>query len=257
MRFLFLSIFCLLIHSKVFSEEIHAELSFISPPTIFKEGDVIEGVLKVWPLENADLNEFKKLDGVTLAEAFYVSEIESSEVSANNADVIEAKLLFIVKRSKDKSFQMLDYKGHLINIQIPVFTLAPAEKDPEGYFVLEQRMLRSNLVIVVCLIIFAILITALVVKKQSIKEFFKKIKIDPEKLQKKNFNQLFSSARKREDYESIYAQRNIWIGLVKVMAPVYLEFFKIMELHQYKKEWNEEDLREIERCFDIIRGSFK
>ena len=257
MKFLFLAVLSFFFMSNVFCEEIHAELTFLSPPAIFKEGDVIEGVLKIWPLENADLGEFKKLDGVTLAEALYVSEVESSEVSANNADVAEAKLLFIVKRTEDKTPQLLNYKGHFLNIQIPAFNLAPAEKDPEGYFVLEQRMLNSNLIKILSFLLLIALLTVLLIKRKSIKEFLGKMKADPEKLQKNKFNQMFNNARKREDYEAIYAQRSLWISFVKIMAPAYFEFFKVMELHQYKKELNQEDLREIENSFDIIRGSFK
>ena len=54
-----------------FSEEIHVELGLISPPALLKEGDVVEGLLKMWPLENADLNEFKKFNQTKLRFLFY------------------------------------------------------------------------------------------------------------------------------------------------------------------------------------------
>jgi hypothetical protein len=240
-----------------FSEEIHVELGLISPPALLKEGDVVEGLLKMWPLENADLNEFKKLEGLSLAGALYVADVESVNPSPNNADVVEAKLVIIVKRSKEASAQALSYKGNIYSILTPSLNLAPSEKETDQYFVLDQGLIHSRKLQIIIGLIFLALIIGLYLKRKSLLAKIRGFKEDPIASKKLKFDGQFTSAQNREDYESIYAHRGEWLSLINVVTTGYLNFFSIMELHQYKKFWNQDELKEVENSFDVIRRSFK
>ena len=65
-----------------------------------KEGDLFEATLRFWPIENADMGQFKKLEKQVLFNAYYMAQILSLAPSDNNADVVELRALFIVKSSK-------------------------------------------------------------------------------------------------------------------------------------------------------------
>lgn len=257
MKFFFLIIVYLFLTGSAYSQEIQAEIILITPPPILKEGDIVEGILKVWPLENADLNEFKKIENMTLANALFTTEVESVEVSANNADVIEAKLLFIVKRAAENNQQQLSYKGRIVRIQVPPLKIAQSDKDPEDYYVLDQGLIYSNLVKIVTVLLLIVLIILLFFKRKAIQSLIHKFKYDPIANSKKKIDEKFTKASQREDYEEIYAFRRDWLSLLSEQAPSYNDFFKTMEQHQYKKSWNIEDLNEVKNSFEAIRRSFR
>ena len=257
MKTLFFAFFFILFSFVVYGAEITAQLNLLSPPSVLKEGDVVEGLIKVWPLENADLGEFKKLEDKPLGNSLYVSQIESVETSANNADVVEAKILFIVKRNKENMAPLIDYKGTAIPLQLPELNLAPEDKDPAEYFIMNQKVdyLNIGLIIASGLLVLVVLIFAL--KRKTIKNLINNLRSDPVAIAKKKYDALFIKANKREDFEEIYASKDEWFKLVEVKAPAYMEFFEVMNLHQYKRFWSTEDLREVQSSFDVIRRSFK
>lgn len=257
MKFFSLILFLVLFSLKVLGAEIQAELQLTSAPAVLQEGDLVEAVLKVWPIENVDLNEFKQLDNMVLANALIVTAVESVGPSLNNADVVEAKLLLIVKRSQENPSSALNYKGQLISVVIPPLKIEAADKDPEDYYVMDQGLIASDLLKVVVALACFILMLLLFWKRKIIKSLIQKFKSNPVAAATKKYKEMFLQAATRQDYERIYALRNDWLQLIVVQAPAYKEFFSKMEQHQYKKSWNNEELSEVQNCFDVIRGSFK
>jgi hypothetical protein len=247
----------LLLSANAFSEDLKAELSLVSPSAVLKEGDIVEGILKVWPLESADLNEFDKLESLTLGNSLFVSEVENVEKSANNSDVVEVKLLFVVKRTAENSLQSLTYKEHVVNIQMPSIQIAPSDKDPEDYYVLDQGTIYSNLGKILIGLISILGILIIFFKRNAILKFLSKFQNDPVAEAKKKLDHQFGEALKREDYEKIYAQRNIWLNYIKENTSDFDIFFKKMEEHQYKKTWRLEELEEVRTSFSAISRSFK
>lgn len=257
MKFFILLIFYFIFIETAFSVEPIAEVVLVSPPAVLKEGDIVEGSMKVWPLENADVNEFKKIENTTLANALYISEVSNVETSPNNADVVEVKLLFIVKRSTELEPQVFNYRGRSIPIKLPDLNLAPAEKDSPGYFVMDQGLIYSHWGKILTGILALILMTLIIFKRNAIKNILNKFKHDPIEEAKKQFKIIFANASKREDFETIYIRRQEWLGLNSELARLYEEFFKVLHKHQYKKDWNPEDLNEVKESFEAIRRSFK
>jgi hypothetical protein len=256
MKIFFIIIFNMILTVKAFSEEIKAELSLISPPAILKEGDILEGVLKVWPLENSNIDEFKKIENTTLANFFYISEVEKVEPSINNSEVAEAKVLIIVKKSNHKSEQSVMLRDKVINIISPSATMAPTEKASADYYVMTQEENYSNLAKIVIIVVILTLILLVYYKRKSIQYFLSKYKNDPTSIYKIKMKEMFNNASNREDFEEIYALRKEWLGLINDSADSCRNFFEIIEMHQYKKNWDSGELLEVKKSFDPIRGSF-
>lgn len=246
-----------LILSVCLASEIQAEFSLPAGSSTLKEGDLVDGVLKVWPIESADLNEFNKLQNMTFFNSLSLIQIHSIEPSANNADLIEVKGLFLVKKSKDQSVTQINYKGQNISVQAPGLNITPLEKRAGDYFILDQSLSYSNLQKILLSLLAAALLFLGFWKRENLKSVIKKFKQDPTAVAIKNFNKKFLMATKREEFEEIYALRKDWLKLIKEQAPAYQEFFKVMDQHQYKKNWGAEEVSEVQNSFDVIRGSFK
>ena len=256
MKLLSLIVFLISFSASSFGEDIRAELSLTSSQ-IFKEGDLVEGVLKVWPIENADLTAFSQLENMVFENSLSVTALESVSVSINNTDVVEAKVLMIVKKLEGNSTKPLNYKGQLISVQVPKIEIQNSDSKIKEYFIMDQDLISSYLAKTIAGVLLLIVAFVALWKRKNIKVFFQKFKKNPLATMTKKYSDLFTNASSRSDYEFVYSMRKEWLSLVKVQAPAYGEFFKIMELHQYKKSWSEEELREIKNCFDVICGSFK
>ncbi|MFA6237320.1 MAG: hypothetical protein WC635_08355 [Bacteriovorax sp.] len=255
MRYL-LFVFLVLFSLNIFAADIQAELSVVSAPSVLREGDLVQALVKVWPIESADLNEFRQLENMVLANALFVTDIESIEVSLNNADVVEIKLLAIAKPTKENLSSQFVYKGQTIQISTPALHVESSGNAPEDYYIMDQGLLRSSLYST--LLISGLLIMALMAfwKRNNLKSLLRKFRRDPVAVARKKYNEVFLKASTRKDYEEIYALRKDWMNLIKDHAPAYREFFQSMEQHQYKRLWTSEETNEVKNHFEIIRRSF-
>ncbi len=257
MKILSALLLCLLVSLSAVAAELQAEFNFNSDVTKIKEGDLVEGTLKVWPIENVDPGEFKKLENTTLFNSLAVIQVHSVEPSANNADVTEVKALFLAKAAKEQSLSQINYKGQFVTVQAPGFKVEPLGNKSQDFYVEDQALSYSNAQKIILAILLVVIVLGAIWKREKIKEFIGRFSKNPVKLGRRKYNQIFSKAAKREDYEEIYAQRKEWLAFIEVKAPAYNEFFKIMNQHQYKRSWGKEELSDVQASFDIIRGSFK
>jgi hypothetical protein len=257
MKFLSHLFFIIVFSFNVFGAEIEAELHLIPEVNILKEGDLVTGLIKIWPIENADLAEFRQIENMTFANILTVTSVESLEISPNNADVIEVKVLMIAKQLEASEATPLTYKGQVIQLKVQPLKVEDSGKKSEDYFIMDQGIISSYLGIVIAGFIFFTLFVTALLKRKEIKKYIQNFRSNPTLIAMKKYNEMFMNAKSRVDYEGIYASQKDWLTLVKVQAPAYFEFFKIMEQHQYKKHWTEDELSEVSTCFDVIRGSFK
>ena len=257
MKLLILIFSLLILTSSALAQEIQAELNIISAPPTLKEGDVVEGVLKVWPLENANLDEFKKLENTTLGNLFFITEVMGVEASPNNSEVSEAKVLIIIKKTDNNSRQPLVLREKSINLNLPSIAFTAGDKKVTDYYVLDQGVIYSNLGLIIISLFILLLVLILFFKRKSLLIFVKKFKQDALSNYKKAIELKFTTATKREDFEEIYATRKEWLSLIKEVNPRYDDFFSTMEKHQYKKSWGSDELLEVKNSFEFIRRSFK
>lgn len=224
--------------------------------THIKEGDLIEATLTFWPIENADLSQFKKLEKTVLFNALFMAQILSLNLSPNNADVVELKAVFIVKSARPQSLFVFKYNETPIEMRIEGVKISELKDKGQEYIVLDQsvngpRWMMIFLGLAATLVIIAIL------KRKDLKEFIIRLRPDATKKAKKKYDELFRIANKREDFENIYKEKEIWLKLLEERAPAHNEFFKVLNQYQFKKDWSNEDYSEVRSSFDVIRRSFE
>jgi hypothetical protein len=234
----------------VFAIELKTELQIIPQVQEYLEGDIVEIDLKIWPIENADLQEFKKASGITLFDSLEIIEITSVENSENNADLVQIKATAVVVKSKNSNQSFIPYKGTNIYISPKNYKVIPLKAKQEDFYILDQEGIGRNYIILPILLVIATLAAAFVFWKKRKKHRGTKLDIE------KNYSLLFANADSRVDYEYIYANRKVWVPFLKAETNAHRDFFKNMETHQYKRNWTSDEAADVKDSFENIRRSF-
>lgn len=257
MRSIFLMLFTLFILSaQSFAAAIQSEFLPTQSMGGIKEGDLFEATLRFWPIENADLGQFKKLEKAVLFNSFYLAQISSLEISANNADVVELKAVFVVKSAKFQPLYAFKYNDSLIEMRTDDIKIEASQDQSQDFYIQDQKVSASSLWMIICGIIILFIVTGLI-KREQIKNYLLKIRPDAKKKAIKKYDEAFRKANKREEFERIYEEKNVWLDLLETKSPAHLEFLKVLNQYQYKKEWSNEDYSEVRAAFDVIRRSFE
>lgn len=255
LAFLILAI-ALFFNSDSFAQTINSEFKPVQEIAQIKEGDLVEATLRFWPIENADLSQFKKLEKSVLFNAFYMAQVMSLGVSPNNADVVEMRALFIVKSAKPQSLFVFKYNEAPIEMRISDVKIQELKEKSQNYIILNQS-LNSSYFLTMIVVIVAIVLIVGIFKRKAIIAFVKGLKPDDSKKMKKHYDEIFRTANKREDFELIYKEKEMWLRILENRAPAHSEFFKVLNQYQYKKDWSNEDYSEVRSTFDVIRRSFE
>lgn len=230
----------------------NAELSPVSTSPI-KEGDIIEAVLRVWPVEEANETQLRSLEGKNLFTSLYLFKINSIAPSINNADVIELNGTFIVKGPSISPSQFIDMGTEAVEVKWKGPAIQALTQKTKDFFVLNQSTVSSYFWLIVGIILLVFILTAILFRKKIFGFLRKNQK--PE-YTPDYFNKLFTSAGSREDFERIYSLKNYWLPLLKVQTPAHNDFFKVLNQHQYKKHWGADEINETKTSFEMIRRSF-
>lgn len=259
MKIVFLTLFTFLaaLFSPVTIAELKGDFSLNSSQNLVKEGDLLEGTLRLWPVENPDSAEFAKLLNTKLFNTLQLIQIFSVEPSSNNADVLEMKGLFIVHASKYLTTYEMKYKNEIVPIEAPSLKVSALENKAQDFFILDQPLNLSHYRVYILGGLVLLVLLVAVVKRKKLAQLLKGVKKDPRAEAIRVFREKFQNASTREDFERIYATKDEWLPLLPVHTSAYNEFFSVMNQHQYKPAWGSEELREVKNIFDIIRGSFK
>jgi hypothetical protein len=242
--------------SSAFAQTIQSEFIPSQSMTQVKEGDLVEATIRVWPIENADLTQFKKLEKTLLFNALYLAQITSLGVSQNNADVVELKGLFIVKTAKAQPIFAFKYNDTLIELKSGALAIAELQGKNSDFYILDQSLNQSIIWMIILGVLIVLLVLA-VIKRKVIKEFLIGLKPDSIKKARKKYDEVFRRAAKREDFEAIYKDKETWMALLVERAPAHFEFLKTLNQHQFKKDWGNAEIEEVKSSFDIIRRSFE
>ena len=153
MRVLSVIFLTFLMISTSFSQTIQGE--FVPTPEVanIKEGDVFEATIRVWPVENVDLLQFKKLEKTVLFNSLYLAQITSLGVSQNNSDVVELNAVFMVKSSKAQSSYSFKYNDSIIELQLGSLVFADLKDQSKDYYTLDQSLNKSIVWIIMTSII--------------------------------------------------------------------------------------------------------
>jgi hypothetical protein len=241
-------LFCLF--SVVSAQEIKSELRILPEALEYREGDLVEIDLKIWPIENADFEEFRKIEGVTLFNALDITQVSSVENSPNNADVVIIKAIAVVLKEPDASSAFIQYKNNNIAVAPQHFKLIPLKVKSEEFYILDQSISRRYLVPAMLAFLVVIITVGIMYRRKYLAQ--KNNKKDP----REEYKKLFLSAEDRTQFEEVYARRKEWVPLLTAETIAHREFFKVMEMHQYKQDWDADEKIEVKNSFEIIRGSF-
>lgn len=251
-----LIIYTLMVMNSVFAQTLQGEFIPAQSKTQIKEGDLLEATIRVWPIENADLSQFKKLEKTVLFNALYLAQITSLGASENNADVIELKGLFIVKSAKVQPTFPFKYNDSIVEINSGTVVIDELKNKAQDFYILDQSLNKSMIWLIVLGTLIVIIVLA-IIKRKAIKNFLIGLKPDSVKKARKKYDETFRKAAKREDFENLYKEKDIWMALLVERAPAHFEFLKTLNQHQFKKDWGNAEIEEVKSSFDIIRRSFE
>ena len=246
----------ILLMSTAFSQVIQGEFIPSVNGSSIKEGDVFEATIRVWPIENVDLNQFKKLEKTILFSSLYMAQITSLGISQNNSDVIELSAIFIARSAKPTPVFNFKYNESQVELQLGGMVVNELKDQSEDFYILDQSINKSVLWTVIFLLIL-ILIIVLLVKRRTIKEYLDGFKSNSEKKSKKIYSELFKNAEQRQDFEFLYENKDIWMNLLVEKTPAHVDFLKTINQYQFKKEWTPSEYEEVNSSFEIIRRSFE
>jgi hypothetical protein len=231
-------------------QDLKSEVHLVPELKEYHEGDIVELDLKIWPIENADLDEFKKIEGTSLYSALEIEQVNSVANSENNADVVEIKATAIITNFPDITQSFINYKNTKIKILSPEYKIISIQEKKEDFYILDQSSIGNKKNIALILSIVAIAIALFFIIKKVMRPKDPKFEI------RKSFQNIFNNANERKDFENIYASRSDWVIYALAETQHHKDFFRSMELHQYKKEWSSEELTEIKNSFEHIKRSF-
>ena len=257
-KYLLLFLIFLFSSIEAFSQEKQGILRNESSETSsVKEGDTFIATLTIWPIAFVEEGQFKKnLVDKPFLNFFHVTEVMSEGFSENNQEAYEIKLrLILTKFFDNRNFVIWDYKGLNIPVTIKGITPVPLKGRNQNFILLSQDYLEKKEINWLPYILVLILFLGIAgfylpkyLKKKKEKKYL------DEKIQK--WKASFKNAQSRDQLEGVYASREDWIILLPMKTPEILDFFETINKHQYKKEWTDEDEREVVNSFDSIREVF-
>lgn len=241
---------------RLHAESIRTEFLFKNSPSKLVPGDVLEAEIKLWPIEEEELESFKYLKGKLLFNTYFIYDILGIRKSENNQDVVLIDLLIVIKKGSRTLSDAIVFHNHPIPITSPNLEIEQdISEDDKDYF-LEQELKKSNRMMLVVSgvagLVLIVVVVAWIVKRKN-KSKTKKIR---ERELRKKYREKFQSAKTRGDFESIYAEKELWVSLLREETPAHVQFYTILNKYQYMSEWNQEQLIEVSESFDVIRRSF-
>lgn len=247
--------FLLFFQFAVYGQDYQASFDLINPSKSYKEGDIVEGVLRIWPIENFNQESVRKFEKTVFFNAFFLAEILSIEPSINNADVIEIKGIFVVKSAKIQRPFLIQYNEVPVQVSLDNVEIIELAQKSKDFYIMNQSMTFKSY-LVIWIIIILILVVVILFKKKYLIEIYTKYRYPQGKNIQAKYDEMFRLANKRADFERIYLEKEKWVPLLSVKTAAHMEFFKVLNQYQFKKEWTKEELQEVSSAFEIIRRSF-
>ena len=218
-------------------------------------GQLFEAVLRIWPHpSDADIQKYYDLKGHFLADYFYVVTVNRVEFSANNADVLEIFLTLILKEDWAlASFLVWNYQGQRLPLTVRKFVVHKHVAAPQDFMILDQKLEQPFPWQYSWWLVGVLVFAALLLWRH------KKYSRGPktEKQMRQYWRDLFLQVSQRSEYEKIGSERGQWLRLLPVQTPGVLNFLKVLEEHQYRREWNDEIYLEVKNSFDEIKEIFR
>ncbi|MBF0300120.1 MAG: hypothetical protein HQK51_15470 [Oligoflexia bacterium] len=231
-----------------------------------KIGDTFNGIIEVWPKNLLEFPESKDFEGKVILGLFYVSEIKSIKTSENNDEVIviDANMV-LIKSFADFNFHILKFRDKEISTFIENNIKINNDSQDKNNVIFsdfkyadlirvhEAEDAYSKWIILIT-IISGILLGMIYLIKTFISSYKKNAIYRSMVLY---WKELFEKEiLKREDFELIYKNKTQWIPLIKnylIHQKDIEEFLLKLDLHQYRRNWDQHVYNEVTGTFKRIR----
>jgi hypothetical protein len=248
-----------MIFQSAFGYEIKGEFQNRGEIAQVVEGEPFDAYIRIWPLQNEDLELIKtKLESNTFLDFFHIAKVYNIKYSENNEEVVEIYVkAILVNYYVPRQFYIWAYKS--LTIPFEIQNLTPV-KNPNGknYIIQKQKVnpfetsspyYKIIILLSIVLLMVAVFAGRVFYQKRNVKLKHKEIEL--------SWNELFSSAQSRNDFEQIYTKKDEWLEFIGGETPPILHFLTTINSIQYKKDWTEFEELQVRDAFDEIRSIFE
>lgn len=220
-------------------------------------GDVISAELILWPKEEITENDLKSLESSFLGKnSIYIGSVNEIGESPNNEQALVARLVLVPTAAADwRQIQTIKIKGISYPLQMTGVSVQAFEKISDKFISIEQELPSGQRWKWIAASSSLAFLLTLVFLLPWMKRKRKAQKLaQQEKLEKKKWLEYLKSAKSRSDYENLYSHRSAWVKDNWSHDPDVMKFFESLHVHQYKREWSQEEKSEVDNLFEKIRG---
>ncbi len=225
-------------------------------------GETFSARIELWPAFSLIHGNGKELLNKSIFDLFYVSKINKVHLNKNNQDVLVLDLLLTsLMVYKNLELHPLRFSGKTFLISLASLGAASdvTIEVPKEMVVLPSGFTRSSSsdlwwLLFLLLTVGVIYNTYRKRKAQRLELLRIKKEAEQELLDKKKYwSDLFDQADCRLDFEEIYANKEEWEPYILNRSLAIDTFFKTIDEHQYRKEWNALQMKEVEDAFNGLR----
>ena len=240
-------------------EQIKASFEIQTQAPEIKEAQPFDFEFLLYPVGEKTINELKNIVRIgDFLKIFYVFDIKEVMFSPNNQDVFVVRGRAVAKSKIPEDYNAeISFESQKISVKLMTPSISDLEIKSDKITFLDLGFLQSPkskldwliiLIGVVCLYGFFEILRRLIPK---IKEKRKR------KQASLNWIEYFKKATTRDEYERLYKQRDVWIDLMGGKCPENLNFLKQLEDVQYKRDWTEDELKEVSAKGNKVRERFE
>jgi hypothetical protein len=227
-------------------------------------GESLDATIQIWPTHQLAEKKYLIFEGQLFLDTFYVVSLYEQQVNPNNADVWEARvMLSFARRLAKEEINKKKLWGNDLKLVYDNWMDSLTERAPE---VKEYQFVKNDFQLpihwrdyfwIILLSFILMLVVAWFARKTYLKKRKEKL-LEEKRVGRVAFwSDKFESARERSDYEFIGEQSREWVELVGGPSVPIQDFLTLLNEHQFRPQWDEGILEEIELKFNDIREMFK
>lgn len=234
-------------------EEYRGSLRILDDNKSWTEGEIKQIQLQIYPLQEVNLDDIKKkIQANDFCDFFYIGEVFSIEFSKNNPVVLEIVANATLKKKFNTSKPLIwSYLALNIPINLEQMILISQYGETGDFISLNvDRKIGGNYIYLIPLVLLILILILIFIQRKynqkdnSIKELVE-------------LKTRILCATTRNEIENIYSLKKKIEVYFGINNPGFSNLFNIINQHQYKKDWDEDTLYEINFILDEIKESLR
>ncbi|MBK23736.1 MAG: hypothetical protein CME70_06990 [Halobacteriovorax sp.] len=219
------------------------------------EGDSFKGVIELWNIKNISPRMINDLVGDSFLDSFYVISLSKPRWAESNPEVVLVEGLFVLQKKIDKNIKTWKLGGLDIQVTIKEFETNSFSKRQKGFVIMEgdYNLDDSSLVKYLVPLVFVLLLVILVVVLRSKKKIVTTKPLEKET----NWQEVFNSARTKEDFSFIYSNKELWNKKLNDEQNTSLEFLESAKEYLFKKDVEDFEIEELKVLIEPIKKELR